>query len=96
MRPESIVLLHSSFDDHLGLLKSIENLPAERLISQFSIEGFFVSILPGLPGSMNRVLTPIRRKIICPDVVAMRGPYTDTRAVIEPQLIPFRLFLRNL
>ena len=47
MRPEAIVLLPPPFDDHLGLSKSIENVPVERLISQFSIEGFDVSILPG-------------------------------------------------
>ena len=47
MGPESVVFLPPSFDDHLGLLKSIENLPIEDLISEFSIEGFVVSILPG-------------------------------------------------
>ena len=36
--PESIVLLPPPFDDHLGLFKSIENLPVEHLISWFSIE----------------------------------------------------------
>ena len=47
MRPESVVLLPPPFDDHLGLSKSIKNLPIEYLIPQFSIEGFVVSILPG-------------------------------------------------
>ena len=47
MGPESVVLLLPPFDDHLGLSKSIENLPVEHLISQFSIERFVVSVLPG-------------------------------------------------
>lgn len=47
MRPESVVFLPPSFDDHLGLSKGIENLPIENLISELSIEGFVVSILPG-------------------------------------------------
>jgi len=47
MRPESVILLPPAFDDHLSLLKSIENLPVEHLITEFSIEGFVVPILPG-------------------------------------------------
>jgi hypothetical protein len=47
MGPESVVLLPPPFGDYLGLFKSIENLPVEHLIPQFSIEGFVVSILPG-------------------------------------------------
>ncbi len=47
MGSESIVLFPPPFDDYLGLYKSIENLPVEHFISQFSIEGFVISILPG-------------------------------------------------
>jgi len=47
MGPESVVLLPPPFDDHLDLPKGIENLPIEDLISEFSIEGLVVSILPG-------------------------------------------------
>ena len=43
---EGIVLLPPPFDNHLGLFKSIENLPVENLISELSIERFVVSILP--------------------------------------------------
>jgi hypothetical protein len=39
---------------------------------------------------------PIRHKIGGPDMVAMRGPETETGAVIEPQPTPFRLFLGDL
>ena len=47
MRHESVVLLPSPFNKHLGLFEGIENLPIENVISQLSIEGFVVSILPG-------------------------------------------------
>ncbi len=46
MGSESIVLFPPPFDDNLGLPKSIENLPVEHFISQFSIKGFVVAILP--------------------------------------------------
>jgi hypothetical protein len=42
------------------------------------------------------VVCPIRHKIIGSDMVAARGPETDTGAVIEPQPTPIRLFLGNL
>jgi hypothetical protein len=41
------------------------------------------------------VVCSIRQKIIGPDMVAMRGPEADTRAVIEPKPTPFGLFFRN-
>ena len=47
MGPKSVVLSPPSFDEHLGLSKSIENLPVEHLISEFSIKRFVVPILPG-------------------------------------------------
>ena len=47
MGPESIVFLPPPFDDYLSLLKGVEYLPIEYLVSQFSIERFVVSILPG-------------------------------------------------
>jgi hypothetical protein len=47
MRSESVVLLPPPFDDHLGLFQGIEYLSVEQLISQFSIEGFVVSVFPG-------------------------------------------------
>ena len=50
MRPERVILLPPPFDNHLRLLKRIENLPVEHFISQFSIERFIVSILPGATG----------------------------------------------
>jgi hypothetical protein len=47
MRPESVILLPPSFDDHLSFSQNMDNLPVEQFISQLSIEGFVVSILPG-------------------------------------------------
>ena len=41
------------------------------------------------------VTCSIHHKIIGPNMVAMRGPETDTGTVIEPQPTPFRLFLRD-
>ena len=96
MGPESVVLLPPPFDDHLGLSKSIENLPVEHLISLFSIERFVVSVLPGAAWLNEQVWTPIRHKIIGPDMVAMRRSETDTGALIEPQTSPFGLFLGDL
>ena len=58
MGPVNIVLLPPPLDDHLGLLKGIENLPVEHLISEFSIEGFVVSILPGAAGLNEQGLDP--------------------------------------
>ena len=42
------------------------------------------------------ILCPIRNKIIGPDMVGMRGPETDTGAVMKPQPTPFGLSLGNL
>jgi hypothetical protein len=47
MGPVNIVLLPPPLDDYLGLTKIMEDLPVEHLISEFSIEGFVVSILSG-------------------------------------------------
>ena len=47
MGPENIVLFSPPFNDYLGHPQSIENLPVEHFISQFSIEGLVISILPG-------------------------------------------------
>ena len=47
MGPNGVVLLSPSFDHDLGLLKSVEYLSVEQLISQFSVEAFVVAVLPG-------------------------------------------------
>jgi hypothetical protein len=45
MMPVNIVLLPPPFRSSPGLLKGIENLPVEHLISKLCIERFVVSIL---------------------------------------------------
>jgi len=47
MRPNGVVLVPPSFDHHLGLSQCVEYLSLEQLISQFSIEAFVVTVLPG-------------------------------------------------
>jgi hypothetical protein len=38
MRPESVLLLPPSFDDHLGLHNRVKNLPVDHLIFEFSVD----------------------------------------------------------
>ena len=46
MRSEGIVLLPPLFDEDLGLLEGVEDLPVKELISQLADEGFIVAFCP--------------------------------------------------
>ena len=50
MGADAVVVLPPLFDQDLGLLQRIEDLPVQEFISQLSVEGFHVTILPGTPG----------------------------------------------
>jgi hypothetical protein len=43
---ESVVFLPPPLNKHLGLRESVENLPVQQLISEFTIEAFIAAILP--------------------------------------------------
>ena len=47
MESNGIVVLSPSFGHDLGLLRSVEYLSVEQLISQLSVEAFVVGVLPG-------------------------------------------------
>ena len=47
MRPHRIVVLTPLFDQRLRLFQRAEYLSIEQLVSEFAVEAFIVSILPG-------------------------------------------------
>jgi hypothetical protein len=49
------------FNNHLGLLEGIKDLPIEHLISQISFEGFVIVILPGTSRLVRHVTHRLHR-----------------------------------
>ena len=47
MRTHGVVVPSPSLDHNLGLVERVEDLPVEQFVTQFSVEGFAVAILPG-------------------------------------------------
>jgi len=48
--PDRVVVLAPLLDDNGSFLQAIEDLSVEQFITQFSVEGFAVAILPGATG----------------------------------------------
>ena len=59
MRPDGVVVPPPLLDDNSRLFEAVEDLPVEQLVTQLAVEALVVAVLPGLPGSMNRVWVPI-------------------------------------
>ena len=74
MGPVNIVLLPPPLDDHLGLLKGIENLPVEHLISELSIEGLVIPIFPGAAWLNEQGLDPDPPKPVPDRLSSKFGP----------------------
>ena len=48
--PEGIVFHSPPFDEHLGLLECVKDLPVEQFVPEFAVEAFTVAVLPGTAG----------------------------------------------
>ena len=49
VRPHVVVLPAPALDQHLGFLQGVEDLAVQHLVSQLSIEGLVVAVLPRAP-----------------------------------------------
>ena len=47
MRSNMIVVVPPALNKNHGFLEAIEDFPVEKLISEFSVEGLAIAILPG-------------------------------------------------
>src|SRR5476649_1880402 len=47
MRTHNVVVPSPGFDHDPGFVERVEDLPVEQFVTQFSVEGFAVAILPG-------------------------------------------------
>ncbi len=50
VRPESVVFLSPSFDEHLSLPEGVEDLSIQQFVSEFPVEAFTVAVFQGATG----------------------------------------------
>ena len=50
MRPDRVVVLAPLLNDDLGFLETVEDLPVEQFVAEFSVEAFAIAILPRASG----------------------------------------------
>ena len=47
MRPDRVVVMSPSFDQHFSLLQRVEDSHVQYLVSELAVEALVVTVLPG-------------------------------------------------
>jgi hypothetical protein len=73
-----------SLNDDLSFSEGVEDFSIEQFIPEFAVEGFAVSVLPGLPGSMYSVFEPTEASQRRRFLATISGPLSERRYAGTP------------